>query len=200
MIKIPRFLFAQVLFVLCFGVAASFAQSSPGNFPSVHIKNFGQMDDRFYRGAQPEPNDYQALADLGVKTIIDLRNDPTDYEKADAEAVGIKYINIQMSGWKSPKDPQIQQFLELVNNPETGVFYVHCKAGIHRTGVAGAVYRFTKYGWDYDQAYKEMKNYDFSAGWVHGALKDFVEDYATKLRKDKPAVAVVAASGSQTAQ
>jgi protein tyrosine phosphatase (PTP) superfamily phosphohydrolase (DUF442 family) len=200
MIKIPRILFAQVLFVLCFGVVASFAQTSPGSFPSVHIKNFGQMDDRFYRGAQPEPNDYQALADLGVKTIIDLRNDPTDYEKADAEAVGIKYINIQMSGWKSPKDPQIQQFLELVSNPDTGVFYVHCKAGIHRTGVAGAVYRFTKYGWDYDQAYKEMKNYDFSSGWVHGALKDFVEDYAAKLRKDKPAVAVVAAGGSQGAQ
>src|ERR1041384_6492218 len=132
------------------------------------------MDERFYRGAQPLPEDYQALKDLGVKTVIDLRNDPTDYEKTAVEALGMRYINIPMSGWKSPKDHQIEEFLKLANNPETGAFFVHCKAGIHRTGVAGAVYRFTKYGWDYKEAYQEMKNYDFSTGWVHGGLKDYV--------------------------
>jgi len=198
MIKtLPRIVFAQVLFVLCFAVVTSFAQTSPSSFPNVNIKNFGQMDDRFFRGAQPEPGDYQALADLGIKTIIDLRNDPTDYEKKAAEAVGMKYVNIQMSGWKSPKDLQIQEFLTLINDPATGSFFVHCKAGIHRTGVAGAVYRFTKYGWGFDQAYQEMKNYDFSTGMVHGALKDFVVDYAKKVKPaGVPNVAAVAATGA----
>ena len=54
------------------------------------------MDERYYCGAQPEPGDYQALADLGIKTVVDLRNDPTDYEKSAAEAVGMKYVNIPM--------------------------------------------------------------------------------------------------------
>jgi tyrosine-protein phosphatase SIW14 len=194
----PRIIVAQVLFLLTLAVIGS-AQTSPGNFPNVHIKNFGQMDERYYRGAQPETGDYQSLADLGVKTVIDLRNDPTDYEKGSAEAVGMKYVNIPMSGWKSPKDADIQKFLDLLNDPETGTVFVHCKAGIHRTGITAAVYRFTKYGWDYDKAYKEMKNYEFSTGWVHGALKDYVVDYARKMKTNTP-VAVVAAGGAQTSQ
>lgn len=176
--------------VFSFAATAS-AQTAPTSFPNVKIKNFGQMDTRFYRGAQPLPDDYQALKDLGVQTVIDLRNDPTDYEKAAVEALGMKYVNIQMSGWKSPKDTQVEEFLKLIDKPETGVFYVHCKAGIHRTGVAGAVYRFTKYGWNYDQAYKEMKNYDFSSGLVHGALKSYVRDYYKDIETGKIQVTVL---------
>src|SRR5258706_1456684 len=51
--------------------------TSPSDFPNIKIKNFGQMDEHFYRGAQPKPDDYRALATLGIKTIIDLRDDPT---------------------------------------------------------------------------------------------------------------------------
>ena len=180
MLNFFRASLATLLMVFSFAVISS-AQTTPTSFPGVKIKNFGQMDDRFYRGAQPEMDDYKSLKELGIKTVVDLRNDPTDYEKGAVEALGMKYVNIPMSGWKSPKDSDIQEFLKLANNPETGAFYVHCKAGIHRTGVAGAVYRFTKYGWDYDKIYQEMKNYDFSAGLVHGALKSYVKDYARKM-------------------
>lgn len=175
---------ATFVFVLSFAFSG-FSQTAPQTFANVKIKNFGQMDERYYRGAQPLPDDYQSLKDLGVTTVIDLRNDPTDYEKTKVEELGMKYVNIPMSGWKYPKAQYIQQFLELMNNPETGIVYAHCKAGIHRTGITAAVYRFTKYGWGYDQAYKEMKNYNFSTGLVHGRLKDFVEDYAENIEKEK---------------
>src|SRR5258705_11825681 len=66
------------------------------NFPGIKIKNFGQMDERFYRGAQPKEQDYAALAALGIRTIIDLRDDPTSYEKAATEAAGMRYVNIPM--------------------------------------------------------------------------------------------------------
>jgi len=170
--------------------------TSPSTFPNIKIGNFGQMDENYYRGAQPQPEDYKSLADLGIKTIIDLRNDPTDYEKKDAEAVGIKYINLPMSGWKTPDDEDVAQFLKIANDPATGKFYVHCKAGIHRTGITAAVYRMTKYGWDYDTAYKEMKNYNFSSGLVHGALKSYVKNYSEKLQKSKASAAKAEASGS----
>ena len=179
---------AAFVFVLSFAFTA-FSQTSPSGFPNVKIKNFGQMDERYFRGAQPLPEDYQSLKDLGVNTVIDLRNDPTDYEKSAVEALGMKYVNIPMSGWKYPKDEYIEQFLKLMNDPETGVVYAHCKAGIHRTGITGAVYRFTKYGWDYDKAYQEMKNYDFSIGLVHGLLKVYVKDYAKKMEKEKERLA-----------
>ena len=181
-----RALVAAFVFVLSF-TFAGFAQTAPQAFQNVSIKNFGQMDERFYRGAQPLPGDYQALKDLGINTVIDLRNDPTDYEKTEVEKLGMKYVNIPMSGWKTPKDKDLEQFMNLVNESSTGTIYVHCKAGIHRTGVAGAVYRFTKYGWDYDKAYKEMKNYNFSSGLVHGSLKGYVKDFAEKIAREQQA-------------
>src|SRR5215213_292148 len=64
---------------------------------TIKVKNFGQMDEHFYRGAQPKPEDYKDLVTLGIKTIIDLRDDPTSYEKREAEALGMHYINIPMS-------------------------------------------------------------------------------------------------------
>jgi protein tyrosine/serine phosphatase len=186
-----------LLTILTLTFAASAQQTPDKPFSNVKIGNFGQMDDNFYRGAQPLPEDYKSLADIGIKTIIDLRNDPTDYEKAAAEAVGITYVNIPMSGWKTPKDSDVAKFMKLATDPATGKFFVHCKAGIHRTGVVGAVYRMEKYGWDYDQSYREMKNYNFSTGLVHGALKSYVKDYAERIDSEK-AVAAASTAAAQS--
>ncbi|MEK6324838.1 MAG: dual specificity protein phosphatase family protein [Acidobacteriota bacterium] len=149
---------------------------------SIKIDNFGQMDERFFRGAQPGEGDYVGLAELGINTIIDLTDDPTSYEKRNAEAAGIRYVSIPMSDSRKPGNDQIEQFMKLVNDPSTGKFFVHCIGGRHRTGVVGAVYRMNKYGWSFDQAYGEMKQYDFYSRWGHGALKDYVKDYYGHLK------------------
>ncbi len=103
-------------------------------------------------------------------------------KKPTVEALGMKYVNIPMEDGGYPKMESIEAFLKLANDPSTGAFYVHCAGGRHRTGVAGAVYRFTKYGWDFDQVYQEMKKYDFYTKWGYGDMKDFVVDYAEKLK------------------
>jgi len=177
------------------------AQETASNeYPNVKIGNFGKMDDRLYRGAQPEKGEYASLADLGVKTVIDLRNDPTNYEKSEVEALGMKYVNIPMSGWKYADDKDVDTFMSLMNNPETGPVYVHCKAGKHRTGLVGAVYRFHKYGWDYDQAYKEMKRFNYTSWPIHFNIKSYVKAYADKMEKTKaPADTRVAQTAAATA-
>lgn len=162
-------------------VGAANAKSSPA-FPNIRVKNFGQMDEHFYRGAQPKQEDYKDLAALGIKTIIDLQDDPTSYEKGAAEAAGMRYVNIPMSSTSPPKEEQVEQFLKLANDPATGSFFVHCAGGRHRTGVMGAVYRMSHDGWDFDRAYKEMKAFDFYTRWGHGSLKDYVQDYYGHLK------------------
>ena len=161
------------------GIASlSFGQEKQGkNFSNIKIKNFGQMDERFYRGAQPKDSDYTDLATLGVKTVIDLRDDAQSSEKISVEALGMRYVNIPMSDTVYPKAGQIEAFLKLTNDRATGKFFVHCAGGRHRTGVMGAVYRFNHDHWGYDQAYAEMKAYDFYTRWGHGAMKQFVQDY-----------------------
>jgi protein tyrosine phosphatase (PTP) superfamily phosphohydrolase (DUF442 family) len=162
--------------------------TSPSSFPNIRIKNFGKMDDDFYRGAQPKPDDYRALAELGIKTIIDLRNDPTKYEKLEAEKVGIKYINIPMSDKDKPADEKILAFFAIAKVQESLPLYVHCIGGRHRTGLIGAVYRFDKYKWDYENAYQEMKNYDYYSRWGHGDIKEYVQEYYERAKFIKPLV------------
>lgn len=178
-------LFAVFAFVLASSITA-FAQQSTSD---IKIKNFGQLDDRFYRGAQPQEEDYKQLAAIGVKTVIDLRQDPTDYEKRDAEAAGMRYVNLPMSDKEYPPAATIDQFLKLVDDPSTGKFFVHCAGGRHRTGVMGAVYRFNHYNWNYDQVYAEMKKFDFYTRWGHGEMKKFVQDYAVNFQNKSTAAA-----------
>lgn len=187
---------APLLILLC--VVYSFAppsSSSPTNpsksFSSVTIKNFGQMDDHFYRGAQPSDSEYKELADLGIKAVIDLRDDPMPYAKTAAEAVKLAYFNIPMSDNDYPKDADVDAFLKLSNEEGNWPFYVHCAGGRHRTGLIGAMYRFNHDGWDYTRAYEEMKNYDFYTRWGHEAIKKYVQDYwhRVEAKKTSPAPA-----------
>ena len=172
-------------FVLALSLAAPASASKAvahGDFASVRISNFGQMDDRFYRGAQPKPEDYSALSTLGIKTVIDLRDDPTDYEKSDTESAGMHYVNIPMSDKEYPSDQSIQRFLSVINDPNCGKFYVHCAGGRHRTGLVGAIYRFNHDHWNFDQVYDEMKSYDFYTRFGHGDIKKYVEDYWQRIQ------------------
>jgi len=170
--------------ILSLAAVASAQENSNAN---IKIKNFGQMDDRFYRGAQPKEKDYKDLAQLGIRTIIDLRDDPEPYEKSTVESLGMTYIHIPMIAKKYPTPEALEQFLKTVNDPNTGKFYVHCAGGRHRTGVMGAVYRFKFYNWDFEQVYKEMKQYDFYTRWGHGAFKEFVENYYAQMQQVKSA-------------
>ena len=163
----------------------------------VSIKNFGQMDERFFRGGQPKEDEFKELAALGIKTVIDLREDPEEYEKGNVEALGMRYVNIPMIAKKYPQSTQVEQFLKLVDDPETGKFFVHCAGGRHRTGVMGAVYRFNHYKWDYDQVYSEMKKFDFYTRWGHGDFKKFVQDYAENITKAATATTATATSGAK---
>ena len=159
--------------------AGCFGKNEPSKFSTIQIKNFGQMDERFYRGAQPKTEeDYKALAALGIDTVIDLRDDATSYAKSYVEAAGMRYVNIPMDDKSYPKAEHIAAFLKLIDDPGIVKFYVHCAGGRHRTGVMGAVYRFNKNGWDYDRVYAEMKQYDFYSRWGHGPMKKFVQDYS----------------------
>jgi protein tyrosine phosphatase (PTP) superfamily phosphohydrolase (DUF442 family) len=165
--------------------AVSLAQDASSPSFKIKIKNFGQLDERFYRGAQPKERDYKDLASIGIRTIIDLREDPEAYERPLVESLGMKYVHIPMIAKKYPTPEATELFLSTVNNPSTGKFFVHCAGGRHRTGAMGAVYRFELYNWDFEKVYKEMKQYDFYTSWGHGAFKDFVKDYYTRLQSQK---------------
>jgi tyrosine-protein phosphatase SIW14 len=178
---------ASLLAVLILSAAA--AANGGASFPNVQIKNFGQMDERFYRGAKPEsPEDIRALKEIGIETVIDLQADPDEEERGWVESLGMRYVNIPMIAKKYPRPEWVAAFMKTVDDPSTGKFFVHCAGGRHRTGSMGAVYRMEKYGWGYDQVYAEMKQFDFYTRWGHGDFKTFVQDYARQVQSRHAAV------------
>ncbi|HEV3469368.1 MAG TPA: tyrosine-protein phosphatase [Pyrinomonadaceae bacterium] len=178
-----RHLAASFFAVILLSAAASAQPPQQPDLSQVNIKNFGRMDERFFRGAEPKRlEDFQALRAIGVDTIIDLQAKPEAAEKDWVESLGMRYVNIPMVEKKYPRPEDVEAFMRTVDDPATGKFFVHCAGGRHRTGAMGAVYRFEKYGWDYDQVYAEMKKFDFYTAWGHGAFKDFVKDYFQQVQ------------------
>lgn len=153
------------------------ALAAQGNAPKVRIKNFGCINENYYRGAQPSERDYAELASAGVKTIVDLQEDGESREQGLVEAAGMKFFRIGLSDSSWPSAEKAAQFLKIVNDPANQPVFVHCHGGRHRAGTMTAIYRITHDGWTADRAYAEMRQYDFESGFGHGGLKAYVYDY-----------------------
>jgi protein tyrosine/serine phosphatase len=171
------------LFILLAGAAWARAQSSSAG--KVDIDNFGQINQDYFRGSQPDSAGFAKLKQLGIKSVIDLQADGDSREPAWVRVVGMQYFNIPLSSRRSATEEQTEYFLKLVNDPENLPVYVHCAGGRHRTGEMTAIFRITHDGWTADHAYQEMKNYDFYSIGGHGSLKDYVFQYYREQQTSK---------------
>ncbi|HEV8483199.1 MAG TPA: dual specificity protein phosphatase family protein [Blastocatellia bacterium] len=149
------------------------------NLSNVRIKNFGCINENFYRGAQPQKRDIADLAAMGIKSVIDLQQDGESGEQGWVENAGMNYFRIGLSDSSSPSSDKAEQFLKLVNDPANQPVFIHCHGGRHRAGAMTAIYRMTHDGWTADRAYQEMKKYEFESGFGHGALRSYVYDFGT---------------------
>jgi uncharacterized protein (TIGR01244 family) len=138
------------------------------------IPNFHKVDDRIYRGAQPNPQAWESLAQLGVKTVIDLRPSSEHSckdEKQLVEAAGMQYVNVPLKGLVAPSNKSISKVLSLVDDSDGPVF-VHCRRGADRTGTVVACYRITHDGWTNQKALREAASYGMS--WLEFGMHRYV--------------------------
>jgi protein tyrosine/serine phosphatase len=159
------------------GSAAETTSSRSAALADVHIDNFGEVNEHYYRGGQPKGDDFKALSTLGVKLMIDLAAEGDPAEAVNARAAGIQFVRIPMTTHDVPTPAVIAQFLSLVGDPANQPVYVHCIGGRHRTGVMTAIYRMTVDGWNATRAFAEMKQYKYGAEFLHPEFKAFVDSY-----------------------
>jgi protein tyrosine/serine phosphatase len=165
------------------------------------LPNAGRVNDFLYRGAQPHNQGMQELKKLGITTIVDLRSEAPerrDSEREQAEALGIHFVSIPVSGWDAPTNEQVAQFLALFRNNSKGKVFVHCRYGVDRTGVFVATYRMAYEGWPAQQAMNEMYFFGFNGFW-HPSMKSFIRDFPSRL-KTAPALADYRPSEPQLAK
>ncbi|HKE24413.1 MAG TPA: tyrosine-protein phosphatase [Bryobacteraceae bacterium] len=181
--KISRFRKTIAALALSLSVAAGTAAAG-----TIAIPNFHQVNDHLYRGGQPAPEAWQSLAQMGVKTVIDLRREDEHSTAAEAQAVkaaGMAYVNVPMKGVVAPTNEQIAKILSLLDSP--GPVFVHCKRGADRTGAVIACYRIAHDRWQREQALQEAKS--FGMGSFQIGLKSYVKSFQPS-QAQAPAAAV----------
>ena len=150
------------------------------------LPNGGRINGSLYRGAQPHAEGMEQLRGLGITTIVDLRGEDrekSEWERQRAEALGIHFLSIPVSGWAPPSSAQLAQFLSLFRNNRKEKVFVHCRLGEDRTGVFVAAYRMAYDGWSAQQAMNEMYLFGFNGLW-HASMKSFIRDFPSQLKTE----------------
>lgn len=166
-------------------IAATNLATSAVKLKQHGLPNFGRVNERLYRGGQPEPEGLDALRTLGVEIVVNLNTsqEGIQQERAAVEARGMRYLSLPWSARSLPQRSQVEEFLRLLRaEPQTTVF-VHCRHGADRTGVMVAAYRMAFQGWTPDQALAEMERFKFHGFWYRH-LKHYVRDFPALLRSD----------------
>jgi uncharacterized protein (TIGR01244 family) len=140
------------------------------------IPNFHQVDEHLFRGAQPAANEFQDLARMGIKTVLDLREEGHSVsERKLVEAAGMRYVSLPMSGLTAPSDQQISGALAVLEDSANGPVFVHCRRGADRTGTVIACYRIAHDGWQNRQALEEARTFGMSR--LERAMRRYVLHY-----------------------
>jgi tyrosine-protein phosphatase SIW14 len=127
------------------------------------IRKFEQINQHLYRGGQPDEAGFKALAKLGIRTIVDLRDiaKQSNWEKRMVESLGMRFVAVPMS-LHAPADDQIAHVLDPFNASEDWPVFVHCQGGRDRTSAVIACYRIAHDGWNNQKAYEEAKQHGLS--------------------------------------
>jgi protein tyrosine phosphatase (PTP) superfamily phosphohydrolase (DUF442 family) len=105
------------------------------------VGHLAAVDAKVWRGAAPSSlAGYESLAEAGVTTVVDLRAEPD--RRIDQEALrsaGLTTVSLPIRDGQTPTPAQIAEFLHLVAT-SPGTVFLHCGAGVGRTGSMAAAY------------------------------------------------------------
>lgn len=157
---------------------------------------------KFYRSGQMTADGFErAIRDLGIKTVLNVQNEIPDpvlrqsfldgstvSEQDLCRRLGVRYVLLEPDlvapSTVPPNRPKvIEPFLDLMDDPTSYPVLIHCKAGLHRTGVLVALYRMEYNGWAPATAIEELKENGFGESAATSAnqyIKQYILTYTPR--------------------
>jgi tyrosine-protein phosphatase SIW14 len=193
----------QVALVVALGVLAF------GVAPFVFFRSVYEHDKRLravvpgrvYRSGQMTAGGFaDAVARSRIRTVINVQEEYPDPDLAESfwgpdtvkesevcRRLGVRYVALSPDlvprRWEPGRRPGvIEPFLALMDDESTYPVLIHCKAGLHRTGVLVAVYRMEYQGWSNLEAFEELRDHGFGA-WACTSANDYVRQYVLNYRR-----------------
>ena len=155
----------------------------------------------FYRSGQNTAAGFiDAVERYGIRTIINLQDEYPDPELpwhyfggghiAESELchrLGVRYVWLPpdiIARRKIPAErPQaIDRFLAIMDDPANHPVLIHCRAGLHRTGVMAAVYRMEYENYSPAEALRDLKANGFG-DFACTSANDYIVQYVLTYRR-----------------
>jgi tyrosine-protein phosphatase SIW14 len=157
---------------------------------------------RIYRSGCLSADGFRdAIHKLGIKTVISFWDEDPDPElhanrfssgtikESDlCRSMGVNYQFIFVTllpydrADKQSRPEAIDQFLQIMDDENSYPVLIHCKAGLHRTGVMAAIYRMEYEGWSRDDAMRELRSHGFGH-FVANTSNDYILQYVMPYQR-----------------
>ena len=118
------------------------------------VENLHRVSAELYRSGQPEPEGFTALEQMGVRSVLNLREYHKDTRKARHTDLHLMAYPVA-AGQVTAAD--VENCLRLLQDAPKPAL-VHCWHGSDRTGIVVAAYRIIYQGWSVDAAEKVFRD------------------------------------------
>ena len=167
----------------------------------AHAKRLREVTpSKFYRCGQLTAEGFRdAFERYHIRTVINLQNEapdplmpetymdePSVRESQLCAEHGVRYVFLHPDLLPPTSGPDEQpkvvaEFLEIADDPEAYPILLHCKAGLHRTGLLTAIYRMEYEAWSLAAAVRELDANGFGKNCHTG--NQYLIQYLQRFRR-----------------
>ena len=152
------------------------AAASVGSWSDTATR-FHEIDGQAWVGGQPSEEDLALFCGVGVRTVVDLRQDvehDVGMEQMAATRLGMMFVHIPIRA-DAPDDRDADAFLTVTARLDAFPMLIHCASG-NRAAAFWMIRRLVVDGWPAHAAESEARR----VGLRSAALRDFALDYASR--------------------
>lgn len=202
---VGRWVLGCLVALVALGVPAAYYRSNYTNFKRFRVVTPG----KFYRSGQFTASGLRSIIrDFGIRTVINLQEENTDpfmpeewlakpaiRESELCRQFGVNYFALFGGEVVTPEEHRngkrpavVDEYLRILDDPANYPILLHCKAGLHRTGLMTAIYRMEYEQVSPGRAMDELRANGFgtfAATTANVYIAQYIEGYQRGLRNGR---------------